>query len=177
MKQATKNPVLNIKDAKAIEETFISVLPEVPTSVLSPQGVVDAQKANEEDGNKTEIDKLKTRAKLAKRNALLLDREITGWYDFGVPTAEMKIEASPSGLQIVLKNHRNEVTTCKLYEKNDKGWSNMYLAQDLTTAFKIGKVLNANVHVYTSTRGDGKWKANEWFDQIYVTYTPKKESK
>ena len=174
MKQAVKNPVVSKADAKIIQNTFVSATPKLPVSMMGFDDLATAMAENVTSDN-SQVDKDRRRLTLSKRDVLLQDRALAGgWFNFGVPTSEMKIEANDYGkLQIILKNHRDEVVKCNL---NTNG-SNHYIATDLKKAFQIGSLTGCNVHVFTSTRGPDKWKATEWFDQVYVTFTAKRESK
>jgi len=169
--QNVKNPVVNEKVADQITKTFVSALPKMPISMLSPKDLAVRMKENEES-ELDDVTKAKERLSLNKRTVLLEDRELNagGWFNFGSPTAQMSYTPLPNnrGIQIALKNHRGEVVKCNL--KNDG--SNMYIANDIQTAMDIAETTNQNISFHTSSFG--KWNASEWFDQAYVTLTPKK---
>jgi hypothetical protein len=170
MKQAVKNPVIPEDDAKVIKKTFISATPELPNSMMSPKAVADAMSALEADTKLDEVTYKKRRYSLTKRDALLQERDQVGrggWFNFGVPTTKLSLTPLSGGrIQLSMKNHREETVKCNLKDNN------MYLAYDIQTALDIGEATNQNVQFHTSAFGS--WNASEWFDQAYVTFTPKK---
>jgi len=177
MKNATKNPVITTDDAKAISNTFGSVVPKMPISMLNHNDLALRQAENEASQD-TDVNKLKIRIKLIDRSSELLKEDLKGnWHNFGVPTTNLMYEPLPGdrGIRISLKNHRSEIVKCNLSNGFKLKENNMFLAKDIETALEIGTLTNHNVSFHTAPSGD--WSSSEWFSKIYVTLTAKKESK
>ena len=161
---APKNPVISEKVADTIVTTFPSALPKLPVSMMGPREVAAAKLSIEDDATLDESDRKRLRFALAKRDALLLERELGasgGWFDFGQIT-KREIVTTHKGLRAQITNYRKQTLKCNLNKYN------LRLMSDLDKAILIAETNGQSVYLMTSAFGE--YRLNEWFDSIWIKF-------
>ena len=162
--QAAINPVISSEVAETIVTTFPSALPKLPVAMMGPREVAAAKLSIEEDSSLDESDRKRLRFVLAKRDALLLERELGasgGWFDFGQITKK-EIVTTHKGLRAQITNYRKQTLKCNINKYN------LRLMSDLEKAILIAETNGQSVYLMTSAFGD--YRLNEWFDSIWVKF-------